>query len=162
MKQELLIRELITRSSVSDWREAKKEWLLESVQQLERGEDSETCLCGHNPIRELCYISNRVTGKVALVGNCCVRQFLGLPSTAIFKSLNKVAADDSRSLNPRALELLRDRKVIGSVDFENSIATWRKRKHSDSLLALRRQVNAQALAYFRRKGRSLETPDTAA
>lgn len=51
---------------------AKKEWF---VSHLEKTEEPKTCLCGKNPIKNLCYIKNNLNGNETLVGNCCVKHF---------------------------------------------------------------------------------------
>jgi hypothetical protein len=38
-------------------------------------EHSPDCLCSH-PIEENCYIENKHNGRIAVVGNCCIRKFL--------------------------------------------------------------------------------------
>lgn len=54
------------------WEEAKLEWKLSSMYQV--GSPS-ICLCGHNPIIEICVFENDKTGQFAKVGNRCVKRF---------------------------------------------------------------------------------------
>ena len=47
--------EILALSSAKSWPKAVKEWERAGVEKLEIGEESQTCLCGHFPIRELCF-----------------------------------------------------------------------------------------------------------
>lgn len=153
MSQEILMREIIARSRATDWESARREWTLEGVQLLINGEASGICLCGHQPIRELCEIANQITGVTAVVGNCCVKRLLGLPSQIIFDSIRRVEKDETQSFNLRTLTFLRHRGVISSSDFWESVDTCRWRTISENLRALRLRVNAAGLSYFRRQNR---------
>jgi len=66
---QVLKREILNRSKARDWETAKKEWRLTDIYEAE---ESETCLCEHFPIREICVIHNGTTGQTTEVGNVCV------------------------------------------------------------------------------------------
>ena len=80
MSEFKLIEEIIALSEASNWDEAKREWALLHVY---REDDPLTCLCGHFPINEICVIGNMKNGREAIVGNVCVKKFMGLPSDLI-------------------------------------------------------------------------------
>jgi hypothetical protein len=59
------------------------------------------CLCGSH-ITQRALLSNRLTGRRALLGCCCVRHF---PAAArLFRTMARVMADPTRPLNPAAVE----------------------------------------------------------
>jgi len=152
MSQEILMREILARSRATDWEAARTEWILNGVH-LVAWEDSETCLCGHQPIREVCTIVNQITEAEVIVGNCCVKRFLELPSQDIFNSIRRVEMDGTKSFNLKTLTFLWRREVISSDDFWDSERTWRQRIITPYLSALRQRVNEAGINYFRRRDR---------
>jgi hypothetical protein len=64
---------IIERSESNIINEAVKEWKFLTS---EITEEEETCPCGHNPIKELCYIQNVFTNNLCFVGNVCINNFL--------------------------------------------------------------------------------------
>jgi hypothetical protein len=70
--------------------------------------DGYTCLCGHTPIRELCHLENVTNNNTTIVGNCCVNQFLGLHSEAIFSGLRRIRNRIEGSLSKAAIEYLHE------------------------------------------------------
>lgn len=168
---------ILEKSEAEDFTAAKKEWDLKEIWRLDEEDDSETCLCGHRPIREvliliagaslshrlrvdgaaqdshcllrsapqcvdpggreqfdaepqpkfsaasfllgksstlekqlksaakwlsgkvsmwtssatqICKIANKHTEERVIVGNCCVKKFLELPSGKIFDALKRI------------------------------------------------------------------------
>jgi hypothetical protein len=86
MPEYQLTAEIVQRSEAGVWDAAKLEWELLHVFEAE---EPETCLCGHYPIIEICILHNRLKGKEVLVGNCCVKKFVGLPSDKIFQAVKR-------------------------------------------------------------------------
>jgi hypothetical protein len=86
-----LTQEIVARSVATTWDEAKLEWKLEEVYEAD---EPETCLCGHAPIVERCILRNQSNLNTALVGNCCVKKFIGLPSDKIFQAFKRVRKDE--------------------------------------------------------------------
>lgn len=111
MTRETLERRIVELSQAADFPAAKKEWRLVEISRLE-APDSDTCLCGHNPIREVCELENRTTDKTATVGNCCVKRFLELPSGKIFDALKRIEEDNTKAVNQEALDYARERGWI--------------------------------------------------
>jgi hypothetical protein len=37
---------------------------------------SDTCLCGHYPIHNQCYLQHEGSGKIIACGNCCIKRFI--------------------------------------------------------------------------------------
>ena len=100
MSEFKLAREIDARSSGATGDEARLEWALDEVYE---SSEPETCLCGHNPIIELCILRNRSNGGLATVGTCCVKKFIGLPSDLIFLAGKRVSPDTGKSLNAEAI-----------------------------------------------------------
>lgn len=91
-----LIEAIIRRSKADTWASAAREWICTEIEYLPddwvKENDYETCLCGHYPIRELCYPHNEYTKENVVVGNCCVNKFPNVESEdydKIFKALSE-------------------------------------------------------------------------
>lgn len=56
MGYEKLEREILRRSVSKTFKEAVKEWKLVSISTIPKDESASTCLCGHSPIREVCFL----------------------------------------------------------------------------------------------------------
>jgi hypothetical protein len=120
---ERLVEELIKLSQSKKWDEAKLEWDLVDVEEVE---EAETCICGHTPIREICTIKNTKTGAMQRVGNSCVKKFNNR-SDKIFRAVDKIRKDITKSVNAEALEMAHDRKWIKDTDYNFYINIFRKR-----------------------------------
>jgi hypothetical protein len=144
-KFEILKREIMNLSVSNVWEEAKAEWNLENI---EISDEPRTCLCTHFPILELCYISNEAHSHV-LVGNCCIKQFLGLPSDKIFASLKRITKDPAKGLNEETIAFALSKRWITKWEEEFCRNTSRKRNLSEKQLNVRKRVNAQILYYVK-------------
>jgi hypothetical protein len=142
MSKYKLIREIIERSEADNWDEAKPEWELAEV--YDQREPDE-CLCGHFPINEICILRNRKNGRLAKVGNVCVKKFLGLPSDRILKGLRRIVVDDSKALNVAATEYAYERGWIDKWERGFCLDTARKRKLTQKQLHARRRINQKVL-----------------
>jgi hypothetical protein len=134
-----LIKEIIDRSSAKTWDAARMEWALDEVYE---SSEPETCLCGHNPIIELCVLLNRTNGSSATVGNCCVKKFIGLPSDLIFQAGKRVSADAGRSLNVEAIAHAFDRGWITEWDRDFYMNVMRKRVLTAKQRTQKERINA--------------------
>ncbi len=77
----------------TDWEITKMEWELDKIHL-----GVERCLCGHNPIKEICTLKNKYNQKLAIVGNCCVKKFMGIDTGTMFDVLKRVIADHTKNL----------------------------------------------------------------
>jgi hypothetical protein len=94
--QDLIVRTLVL-SAAGDWPQARGEWELVAAWPAPGGR----CLCGSH-ITQRALLRNRLTGRRALLGCCCVRHF---PAAAgLFRALARVMADLARPLSPAAVE----------------------------------------------------------
>lgn len=137
-----LTEEILALSNSQTWGKAKTEWGLVEVY---REDDPMECLCGHYPINEICVIRNAVTGNEAIVGNVCVKKFLGLPSTTIFDAIRRIADDISRALNEDAAQHAFERGWINRWERDFYLDTWRKRNLSDKQRRKRIEINERVL-----------------
>lgn len=147
MSEYKLTEEIINRSQSKVWDMAKLEW---SLYQIYEADEPETCLCGHFPIIEICTLRNKLNGKFATVGNCCVKKFIGLPSDLIFQAVKRVRNDNQKSLNAEAIQHAYDKRWINEWEYKFSIDTMRKRNLSQRQLQTRMKVNEKMLANMRR------------
>ncbi|MEX2170585.1 MAG: hypothetical protein WD851_14815 [Pirellulales bacterium] len=145
MSQQTLHKEIIARSESDNWDDARDEWALGNVWM---SDDPSTCLCGHNPIKEICEIKNRLNNKEVEVGNCCVNNFLGLESDQLFTSLRRVVADDEASFNPDAINFAHSRGFISDWDHKFYLSIWRKRNLSTKQFANKYRINKKLLSHL--------------
>ncbi len=138
-----LIQEIISLSVSDTWEFAKSEWELSEIY---FSDEPETCLCGHYPIIELCKIKNKENREIAIVGNCCVSKFMGLPSEKIFQAVKRVRKDSEKSLNSESIELAYSKDWINNWEYEFYIDTFRKRRLSEKQTLKRKQINEKILA----------------
>ena len=141
-RNEVILAKRIVAKSVSDrWEIARSEWELDSVHFVEKSE----CLCSHAPIKEICVLRNRLNGNMTEVGNVCVNNFIGLPSSLIFDSLKRVEKDETKALNEEAARYLLHQGWISADDLDFLIRTRRKRVLPVPEMTRRRGINAAML-----------------
>ena len=137
MSQYQLTNELLKLSHSKTWDKAKLEW---EVVDVEKSEDPEQCLCGHYPILEICTISNLKTNEKARVGNCCVKKFNN-KSEKIFRAIDRVRKDETKSVNSETLDLAFNKKIINLKERNFYIDILRRRKLSSKQLDWKIAIN---------------------
>jgi hypothetical protein len=137
-----LTAEILARSEASTWDAAKREWKLERVYR----DEPDTCLCGHYPILQHCIIENVLNGNRACVGSVCVNKFLGLPSEAIFRGLDRIAGDPGKTMTVAALEYAQARGWVNSCGAKFYRDTMRKPHLTWKQRAWRVDINTRVLA----------------
>jgi hypothetical protein len=148
-RQIQLIERIVQLSVSKTWVAARLEWRLESIQILDTGEENKTCLCGHTPIRELCFLRNKENNNDALVGNVCVNRFLGLESDSIFQGLKRVAKDCNKALNSAAIAFAYEKGWITDWEQKFCTNTVRTRDLSEKQATTRARINACVLAHVK-------------
>jgi len=143
MSENQLTTEIIARSVASTWEEAKLEWTLKEVY---KEREPLTCLCGHFPINEICVLHNAQNGEEALVGNVCVKKFLGLPSDKIFAAIRRITEDETNALNAEAIDHAHRSHWINDWERTFCFDTCRKRRLSEKQMSKRIQINRAVLA----------------
>lgn len=142
MSEYQLTTEILKLSQSQKWDEAKLEWKLLNIY---KEDEPFTCLCGHNPIIEICILKNIKNGNEAVVGNVCVKKFLGLPSDKIFNAITKISEDIHNALNPEAIVHAFEQGWIDDWKKNFYLDTWRKRKLTQPQMAKRIEINKKVL-----------------
>ena len=150
-----LATEIISLSVAKTWDEAKIEWELEEIY---KQDVPETCLCGKFPILEICVLRNRRNGNPAVVGNVCVKKFMGLPSDHIFAAIKRVAGDIERPLNAETVNHAHRRGWINSWERDFYFDTMRKRSLSGKQNKTRVKINRKVLERTSRKSPPFKLP----
>jgi hypothetical protein len=140
---------ILALSNANDWLEAKPEWELHLVY---NDSSDRSCECGHQPIHQICVIKNRDNGSEAEVGNVCVHNFMQLASRRIFSVLKRVRAEETKSLNPAAVDLFNRRGVITNAEVDEYLEYWRKRTNmTDAQRSQKLEINTRVLDYVNRE-----------
>ena len=142
MTEYKLSQEIINLSDADCWDLAKLEWELEDVY---REDEPDTCLCGRFPINEICVLRNKRNNNQTIVGNVCVKKFLGLPSDKIFQAIHRISEDDDKALNAEAIDHARKKGWINDWEKKFYIDTWRKRKLTRKQHVKRLEINKKVL-----------------
>ena len=148
--QKKLHDKLLFKSDAPLWDDARFEW--------KRGDTYwcsswGSCVCDHR-IRERCEIHNTRNGEQAVVGNCCINQFLARlhisePTRSMIASIRKVQRDPSRALNKYTLHVAQQNRVITEAELNEYLATARRKGEAEK--ERRRDINARVLAAAERK-----------
>lgn len=137
-----LMEGIVALSEGRTWYEAKLEW---DLCDIFHQDEPDTCLCGHFPILELCVLLNRKNGKEVIVGNVCVKKFLGLPSDLVFQAVRRVSKDVTKALNAEAIAHAHMRGWINAWERDFCFNTMRKRVLSDKQASKRIQINRKVM-----------------
>lgn len=148
MKKYNLFEELISLSLSKNWDEAQFEWQLHSIIDLRNSEGYETCLCGHYPIKKLCFIKNSKTNSVAIVGSCCAKKFEN-DWVKIFDGINKIKICLWESTNKETLYFAHKKQIITDWEFRFYLDILRKRKLSEKQIEYKVKINNKMLLKIR-------------
>jgi hypothetical protein len=140
-----LTAEIISLSESKSWDEAVTEWSLKEIYES----DPQTCLCGHFPIIEICVIKNRNNAKEVIIGNCCVKKFMALPSDRIFQAVKRVRKDGSKSLNIEAVEHAFGHNWITGWERNFYMNVMRKKKLTEKQLNIKKKINQKLISNIR-------------
>jgi hypothetical protein len=142
MERFKLFEEIINRSNAKEWEDAKSEWILKDIS---ISDYPESCLCGHYPIKELCFLRNIYTGQEVIIGNCCVKKFIAPESDRMFQAVKRVKRDESKSLNSEMIEHAFEKCWINDWEYFFYQDTFKKRNLSHRQLAKRKAINEKIL-----------------
>ncbi len=149
MSEYKLTEEIIRLSESNIWDTAKLEWKLHEVYTVD---NPQTCLCGHFPIIEICVLENSRNSEKAVVGNCCVKKFLGLSSDKIFQAIKRVRKDNQKSLNAEAIDYAFQKDWINEWEKKFYFDIMRKRILSTKQLSKKIQINEKMARKMKRIG----------
>jgi hypothetical protein len=131
------------------------EWKLDYVEHLEPGNTSETCLCHHHPIREVCHIINTENGNTAIVGNYCItkiNQERAEPTFAktdkIFQSLKNILKSINASANQTLIDYAHEKGVITERAYDFYTEKRTKRKLTERQLEWKQALNQKIIDYI--------------
>ena len=140
-----LFQEIIALSNADDWEEAKKEWDLDSVYE---SDEPQTCLCGHYPIINICVLYNVYNKNIAEVGNECVKKFFKIElADAVLKSIKKIKADISKSINIETIDYLHSKRWINDWEYGFYKDIKAKRNLSDKQMTAKIKINKKFLRF---------------
>ena len=152
-----LMAEIIARSESQSWDEARLEWELEDIIRADRNEPR-SCLCEHFPILELCIIRNKRNQNRAIVGNVCVKKFMGIDVGKVFQAISRIAADDARALNRDSIDFVYERNWISQNEHKFYCETWRKKYLSPKQRQWRIDINRRVLRRIATPPPVIESP----
>ena len=128
--------------AINEWAETNRYYV---------SDDGNNCICGKTNIREICIITNILSGKELTVGNCCINHFCTTDSNLFFRALAKISRDHARSANAALIKFAHNRNVFDHWEFAFYSNIWRK--HNKSLspkqLARKRYLNEKLLEAFK-------------
>lgn len=133
-----LAQGIIRLSEASNWPAAKLEWALEHIYYED---EPDTCLCSHYPINEICTLRNKLNANTAIVGNCCVKKFMGLASDKIFQGLRRVKKDKTKSFNAETIDHAYRQKWINNWEKDFYLDIIGKRNLSEKQSAKKLHIN---------------------
>lgn len=146
-----LKEKLLSFSNSEDWSFAKNEWTLDHIYYIEKGEEYETCSCGHSPIQEVCVIRNIENHNTAIVGNVCVQKFIDqIDSWNLFDWLKRISKDLSSWPSKELIEYAFEKWYINDWEYKFcSDRFWRK-KFTWKQLETREKINQKILIRLRK------------
>jgi hypothetical protein len=137
-----LVEEILERSVAPTWPEARREWKLKDIY---TADEPGACLCGKYPIIEICIIVNRKNGNVAMVGNECVKRFMGMPSERLFANLRRIARNLDAAPSKALLDHAIERGWLDEWQKEFSLKTYCNRRLTPRQRTKRREINSVIL-----------------
>lgn len=144
-KEWMIIKNMLTLSQSYIWKNAVNEWEIIGSTYLEVGEESETCICGHNPIRQIFHVKNKINGHTAKVGNVCIRLFENIApndkQNNIFKSLKELKRNPKTSVSDELLEFSVNQNVLTPKEKEFYLSIQKKRLLTSSFAEKKANLN---------------------
>ncbi|SDG32522.1 hypothetical protein [Alloyangia pacifica] len=135
--KDILMREITALSVADIWEEAKREWRLLYIIREENG----TCLCTYHPITDQCVIENRLNGRMTVVGNVCVNEFLGIDTSTLLAGYKRIEFDSTSAPNEALIHYAFRHGWIGTRERDFLLDTCRKRKLSGKQMDWRIALN---------------------
>ena len=133
---------IVDLSESDDFISAKKEWELDYVS---IAENTESCPCGQENIKELCYIKNTLNGNITFVGNVCVNKFVGIDTGNIFNGIKRIMRDTHANPNEDLIIYAEQKGLLYPNEFGFLLDTKNKRKLSHKQLEWKKKINKRLL-----------------
>ena len=140
-----LVYEMLPLSVHETWDKAKYEWELED---LYYGDS--ICLCGKDPIKNICVLKNKLNDKRCEVGNVCVKRFTDLPSDLIFRAIKRISKRIDNLLNIETTSFAFGAGWINEYEFKFYDKKYKKRTKkekplTDNQIKVMKQINQKVL-----------------
>ncbi|MEY4074711.1 MAG: hypothetical protein RJA29_2068 [Pseudomonadota bacterium] len=142
-----LQQDLLKVSAAESWGMARLEWRMIELWQEQDG----TCLCGHTPITDHCLIENQITKAQEVVGNCCVKQFLGQNYSDAFAAVRRLRENPHGSTPMVLIALARRYGWLTAWEVKFADDTFGKRKLSDKQRDIRERINRKLVQLFKQR-----------
>ena len=137
------LKEYILSKSISDnFYIASREW---RVVRIFISDDPTQCPCGQ-VIYEWCHIENRETEKQTIVGNVCVKHFMGVDMSPFFAGAKRLRKDSRKGPNKALISYAAQHGLINEWETEFLINVMSKRVLSDKQIACRDKISNRILA----------------
>ncbi|MBB4515838.1 hypothetical protein [Paraburkholderia fungorum] len=152
----ILKEEILSRSNSKVWESAVGEWDLDHIFTIERNEEGGgvighgygVCLCSHQPIVEHCVLKNQANGNEAIVGNVCVKRFMGIDYSLLFDGVSRIRKDIKKAANSALIQFVHARGEITDWELGFLSDTKSKRMLSAKQRAARQRINRKILVYL--------------
>lgn len=128
-------------SKAPTFEQARNEWKVIGVH-IEKEWDA--CPCGQ-PIKELCFLENKVTKQRTYVGNICVNRFMGIETGSLLDGMKKIMKDPSANANTDVIEYAKSNGYLFEQEYEFLMETRRKRKLSAKQEQWKIRINQRIL-----------------
>lgn len=146
MSKSPLEQPIIALSESKVWRTAKLEWQLTNIHFALK---PKTCLCGKYPIKELCEITNKMNGKEAIVGNCCIKQFMQeIPSNLIIQCIKRILKNLTSNMNSETLEFANFKGWLTEWEYNFYLDISLQRNLTDKQLNRKLEINNKVIKHF--------------
>ena len=133
---EQLKQHILSLSVSKDYSVAKK-WFLTNIFYDDCGAN---CPCGQ-PIKEICYIKNRLNGRETFVGNVCIKKFLGINTGNAFAGLKRIIQDKDARPNEDLILWAKELGYLYPNDYAFLINIRHKRSLSEKQLSWLNTIN---------------------
>jgi len=139
---EAKLKEAVTALSLAGtWAAVLQEWALDHITEV----PNETCTCGHHPIRDNCFLYNRLSDNYIMVGNVCVKKFFDFRPDLIFNCLRRIARDLGKGMNDETITYLETRRILNGWEVGFCWNTQKRTTLSFKQVAVRRAINTKVL-----------------
>ena len=139
-----LTTEILKLSNSTGFSDAKQEWAFHYIFEKRNGK----CLCGRNPIANVCVIKNRVNGFTTEIGNCCMKKVFGFEGgDKLFSAKRRLEQDVTKTLGYDVLDFIKERGVISDFEYKFYDDTMTKRILSEKQSDMRVRINNKYLDY---------------
>jgi len=139
---ENLSSHILELSEAKNFNDAKKEWVLDYI---EIAEELESCPCGHENIKDLCYIKNTLNGNTTFVGNVCVNKFVGIDARNLFTGVKRIREDIESNMNEDLIVYAEGKGWLKYGEYNFLLDTKRKRNLSYKQISWKTSINHRIL-----------------